>query len=98
MGTAAGTPEAFQSRDLPGEGAIVSLHGERSAAYRDEANTLHTLSPVCTHLACYVNWNRAEKTWDCPCHGSRFGAEGAVIQGPAVRDLAPVDVERLQAK
>ena len=80
----------------PGEGAIVSLHGERIAVYRDEANTLHTLSPVCTHLACYLSWNRAEKTWDCPCHGSRFTGEGTVIQGPAVRDLAPIDVERLQ--
>jgi glycine/D-amino acid oxidase-like deaminating enzyme/nitrite reductase/ring-hydroxylating ferredoxin subunit len=80
----------------PGEGAIVSMHGERIAAYRDDANTLHTLSPVCTHLACYVSWNRAEKTWDCPCHGSRFTGEGVVIQGPAVRDLAPLNLKRLQ--
>ena len=79
-----------------GEGAIVSMHGERIAAYRDNANTLHTVSPVCTHLACYVSWNRAEKTWDCPCHGSRFTGEGQVIQGPAVRDLAPVNLKRLQ--
>ena len=80
----------------PGEGAIVSLHGERIAVYRDEANTLHTLSPVCTHLACYVSWNRADKSWDCPCHGSRFTGEGVVTQGPAVRDLPRVDVARLQ--
>jgi glycine/D-amino acid oxidase-like deaminating enzyme/nitrite reductase/ring-hydroxylating ferredoxin subunit len=80
----------------PGEGAIVSLHGERIAVYRDDAETLHTLSPVCTHLACLVRWNRAEKSWDCPCHGSRFTGEGVVIQGPAVRDLARVDLERLQ--
>jgi glycine/D-amino acid oxidase-like deaminating enzyme/nitrite reductase/ring-hydroxylating ferredoxin subunit len=80
----------------PGEGAIVSMHGERIAVYRDEANTLHTLSPVCTHLACYLSWNRAEKTWDCPCHGSRFTGEGTVIQGPAVRDLARIEVARLR--
>jgi len=70
----------------------VSLHGERVAAYRDEAGSQHTLSPVCTHLACYVSWNRAEKSWDCHCHGSRFTGEGTVNQGPAVRDLARVDV------
>jgi glycine/D-amino acid oxidase-like deaminating enzyme/nitrite reductase/ring-hydroxylating ferredoxin subunit len=81
----------------PGEGAIVRVHTERVAVYCDEQGTLHTLSPVCTHLACYVNWNRAEKTWDCPCHGSRFSGEGEVIQGPAVRDLPPVDVDRLEA-
>jgi Rieske Fe-S protein len=80
----------------PGEGAIVSLHGERVAVYRDETRTLHTLSPVCTHLACYVSWNRAEKTWDCPCHGSRFTGEGTVVQGPAVRDLARFETERLE--
>lgn len=79
-----------------GEGAIVSLKGERIAVYRDDADTVHTLSPVCTHLACYVSWNRAEKSWDCPCHGSRFTGEGTVIQGPAVRDLARIDLARLQ--
>jgi Rieske Fe-S protein len=72
----------------PGEGAIVSMHGERIAAHLDDAKTLHTLSPVCTHLACYVSCNSAEKTWDCPCHGSRFTGESTFIQGPAVRDLA----------
>lgn len=88
--TGAPTTEAV----APGEGAIVGVRGERVAVYRDDENRLHTLSPVCTHLACYVGWNSAEKSWDCPCHGSRFTGEGTVIQGPAVRDLAPVDVER----
>jgi len=70
----------------PGEGALVSLHGERIAAYRDEAGNLHTLSPVCTHLACLVNWNHAHKSWDCRWHGSRFTGEGTLIQGPAARN------------
>jgi glycine/D-amino acid oxidase-like deaminating enzyme/nitrite reductase/ring-hydroxylating ferredoxin subunit len=80
-----------------GEGAIVRVHTERIALYRDEQGVVHALSPVCTHLACHVSWNRAEKSWDCPCHGSRFSGEGAVIQGPAVRDLSKLDLDRLGA-
>jgi glycine/D-amino acid oxidase-like deaminating enzyme/nitrite reductase/ring-hydroxylating ferredoxin subunit len=76
-----------------GEGAIVRANGRRAAAYRDEAGELKTFSHVCTHLGCYVRWNPAEKSFDCPCHGSRFDAEGRVIQGPAVRDLPPRDLE-----
>jgi glycine/D-amino acid oxidase-like deaminating enzyme/nitrite reductase/ring-hydroxylating ferredoxin subunit len=79
-----------------GEGAIVRVHTERVAVYRDDDGALHALSPVCTHLACHVSWNRAEKTWDCPCHGSRFSADGSVIQGPAVRDLPKLNLERLE--
>ena len=78
---------------LPGEGDIARLHGERVAAYRDEDGTLHAVSPTCTHLGCQVNFNAAERTWDCPCHGSRFAPDGAVLQGPAVHRLErkPVD-------
>lgn len=70
-----------------GEGGLVEHEGERLAAYRDEEGKLHLLSPVCTHLKCLVHWNRAEKSWDCPCHGSRFNHEGAVIEGPALQPL-----------
>ena len=63
------------------------VSGERVAVYRDEAGAVHAVSPVCTHMGCTVTWNTAETTWDCPCHGSRFGSDGAVIQGPAVKDL-----------
>jgi len=70
-----------------GEGRIISLGGRKTAAYRDEAGALHALSPRCTHLGCHVNWNNAERSWDCPCHGSRFSGDGHVIQGPATRDL-----------
>ena len=71
----------------PGEGGIVTVEGDRVAAYRDDDGQLHLLSPICTHLGCHVAWNTAEKTWDCPCHGSRFDTEGAIIQGPALRPL-----------
>ncbi|MEA2498210.1 MAG: hypothetical protein QOH26_615 [Actinomycetota bacterium] len=75
-----------------GEGAIVVANGRRAAAFRDGSGTLRTYSHVCTHLGCYVRWNPAEKSFDCPCHGSRFDHEGRVIQGPAVRDLPPRDL------
>lgn len=77
----------------PGEGGIVDVDGEKLAAYRDEQGKVHAVSPVCTHLGCYVHWNSAEKSWDCPCHGSRFDCEGHLLQGPAVEDLAGSAVE-----
>ena len=70
------------------EGAIVRVGGKKIAAYRDPQGELHLLSPVCPHLGCYVQWNEAEKSWDCPCHGSRFNAVGQLMNGPAVSDLA----------
>jgi glycine/D-amino acid oxidase-like deaminating enzyme/nitrite reductase/ring-hydroxylating ferredoxin subunit len=73
----------------PGEAAIASHDGARSACYRDEAGALHAISPTCTHLGCQVAFNTAERTWDCPCHGSRFDIDGRVIEGPATRDLPP---------
>ena len=74
-----------------GEGGIVRVRGRKSAAYRDEAGTLHVLSPVCRHLHCHVAWNAAERSWDCPCHGSRYSGEGDVIQGPTVKPLRRLD-------
>jgi glycine/D-amino acid oxidase-like deaminating enzyme/nitrite reductase/ring-hydroxylating ferredoxin subunit len=71
----------------PGEGDIVRHNGEKVAGYRDDDGHLHAVSPVCTHLGCQVNFNRAERSWDCPCHGSRFAVDGTVLQGPAVHRL-----------
>ena len=62
--------------------------GTLVAASRDVDGTLRAVSPVCTHLGCRVGWNAAERTWDCPCHGSRFGCDGKVLEGPATQDLA----------
>ena len=71
----------------PGEGKVLSLGGERLAVYRNANGQLGALSPVCTHLGCLVHWNTTEKSWDCPCHGSRFDPHGRVLNGPAVAAL-----------
>jgi Rieske Fe-S protein len=70
-----------------GEGRVIRRGMHKVAAYRDESGTVHERSAVCTHLKCIVDWNTAEKSWDCPCHGSRFSATGKVIGGPAISDL-----------
>lgn len=71
----------------PGGGSIIEYGEEKVAAHREISGKTITLSSKCTHLGCTVKWNNAEKTWDCPCHGSRYSATGEVIHGPAVRDL-----------
>jgi nitrite reductase/ring-hydroxylating ferredoxin subunit len=71
----------------PGEGDIVQLRGEKVAGYRDDDGALSAVSSTCTHMGCQVNFNRAERSWDCPCHGSRFSTDGEVLEGPAVHRL-----------
>jgi Rieske Fe-S protein len=81
----------------PGEGRLVRVGGKMVAAYRSEVGELTTVSARCTHLGCHVQWNEAEACWDCPCHGSRFTAMGAVLSGPAMEALAPVDASEEEA-
>jgi glycine/D-amino acid oxidase-like deaminating enzyme/nitrite reductase/ring-hydroxylating ferredoxin subunit len=76
----------------PGEGGVVDLGGERVGAYRDAEGEVHAVSLVCPHLGCHVTWNPAERSWDCPCHGSRFDVDGTVLHGPALRPLDPKDL------
>jgi glycine/D-amino acid oxidase-like deaminating enzyme/nitrite reductase/ring-hydroxylating ferredoxin subunit len=76
----------------PGEGRVVRQHGRPTAVYRDESGELHASSAVCPHMYCIVTWNDAERTWDCPCHGSRFDCDGTVERGPALEDLSPRDM------
>lgn len=75
----------------PGEGKTLKLEGERVAAYRDEQGQLHLVSAICTHMGCILHWNNGEKSWDCPCHGSRFAVDGEVLEGPAYQNLASPD-------
>lgn len=74
-----------------GEGAIVRRGMAKIAVHRDDDGVLHERSAFCTHLGCVVQWNSIEKTWDCPCHGSRFQTDGHVVNGPAIRALANAD-------
>jgi glycine/D-amino acid oxidase-like deaminating enzyme/nitrite reductase/ring-hydroxylating ferredoxin subunit len=80
------------------EGKILRLKGRKVAAYRDENGQVTLCSPVCTHLKCIVTWNNAEKTWDCPCHGSRFKPTGEVLSGPAEKPLEQLPVPKAQSK
>jgi glycine/D-amino acid oxidase-like deaminating enzyme/nitrite reductase/ring-hydroxylating ferredoxin subunit len=78
-----------------GEGKVVKYEGESIALYRDERGSLHAVNPVCTHAKCIVQWNTSEKSWDCPCHGARYTADGKVITGPASKDLEIVELKDL---
>ncbi|MDR3678656.1 MAG: FAD-dependent oxidoreductase [Flavipsychrobacter sp.] len=76
-----------------GEGRVVSYEGETVALYRNMNDELHAIDPVCKHAGCIVQWNNAEKTWDCPCHGARYSIEGTLLTGPATKDLEVVKLK-----
>lgn len=71
-------------------GKVIEINGKQVAVYKDAEGNITRVSAICTHAGCTVEWNDAEKTWDCPCHGSRFEPSGEVIQGPAGRALESV--------
>lgn len=75
-----------------GDGAVIASGFDRYAVYRDKMGALHAHSAVCPHLGCIVQWNGDEKSWDCPCHGSRFSTDGKVLNGPAITDLKKVSL------
>ena len=70
-----------------GEGKIIEIDGQKVGAYRNEKGELFLIKPYCSHLGCMLSWNNLDKTWDCPCHGSRFSYEGKQIYDPAIKDL-----------
>jgi Rieske Fe-S protein len=67
------------------------MNGKRAGAFRDAEGKLHIVDTTCTHMGCEVDWNEAERTWDCPCHGSRYSYKGEVIEGPAKKPLGPIE-------
>jgi glycine/D-amino acid oxidase-like deaminating enzyme/nitrite reductase/ring-hydroxylating ferredoxin subunit len=88
-GYASNKPKSYDEIG-PGEAAILKIDGENVAAFRDENGNLHAVSAACSHMGCLLGWNSTDRTWDCPCHGSRFSLQGDVIAGPAVTALEPV--------
>lgn len=82
----------FLSND---EGAVVLINEQRKGAYKDKEGQLHIVDTTCTHMGCEVNWNHGERSWDCPCHGSRFSYTGEVIEGPAEKPLQKHDFKLL---
>lgn len=75
------------------EGAVVMVNGKRTGAYKDEEGKLHLVDTTCTHLGCETEWNDAERTWDCPCHGSRYTYDGEVLNGPTKKPLRKVEMD-----
>ncbi|NLG50942.1 MAG: FAD-dependent oxidoreductase [Chloroflexi bacterium] len=78
---------------VPGDARVIEHDGKKLAVYREEDGRLHAISAVCTHRGCLINWNNAERTWDCPCHGSRYTVDGEFIHGPTTRNLARQEIE-----
>lgn len=76
-----------------GQGKILNLDGVKVGAYKDENGKLHLINTTCTHMGCEVKWNNADRTWDCPCHGSRFSPTGDVIASPAFKPLDKIEID-----
>jgi Rieske Fe-S protein len=89
------TPGDVKSPDEvePGTGAVMRKGATKIALYRDDGGELHVRSAICPHLGCVVRWNDGEKSWDCPCHGSRFTCTGKVVNGPSPVDLPEASLD-----
>ena len=86
-------------REVPrGAGEVIDVNGQPAAVYRGLDSKIHVRSAVCTHMGCYVHWNDGERTWDCPCHGSRFSIDGEVIGGPAESPLPQIKPKKADKK
>ena len=85
--------EENNSKPEKEEGKIIERNGEKIGVYIDENGKTFAVKPVCTHLGCILSWNKEDKTWDCPCHGSRFDYTGKQIENPAIKDLEQVEFD-----
>ena len=80
-------PQEEANQIQAGEGKIVEVNGQKIGIYKDEKGEVYKVNPICKHLGCELAWNNLEKTWDCPCHGSRYDYKGNLIYGPSVKNL-----------
>ncbi len=80
-----------------GEGKIVNYNGKKVGVYKNESGDYFCINPICTHLKCALSFNEAEKTWDCPCHGSRFDIRGKILEGPAVHSLHKIKIKKVES-
>ena len=83
-------PKSYQKGKV-----LLCLDGHRKGAYKDDEGKLHIVDTTCTHIGCEVEWNNGDRTWDCPCHGSRFSFTGEVIEGPAEKPLQKYDYKMI---
>ena len=68
-------------------GSIIEINNEKIGIYKNASGKIYAVKPICTHLGCLLSWNDVDKTWDCPCHGSRFNFDGKSLYDPAFKDL-----------
>ena len=80
------------------EAKVVEFENQKLAIYKSKEGLIYALNPICTHLKCEVKWNMTEKTWDCPCHGTRYNYDGKVVTGPADQDLEQIEIRELVNK
>ena len=74
------------------EGKIIEIDNKKVGVYRDKEGNVYAVKPYCTHLGCELSWNNLDRTWDCPCHGSKFNYEGKNIYDPAIKDLEMLNI------
>ncbi len=96
MRTFASPPEEYASKVRTGQAEIINYHGKRAGAYRDENGELHVVNLRCPHRGCELTWNTADRTWDCPCHGSRFSYTGACLSNPAEEGIGLDSESRIE--
>ena len=80
-------PKETENQIENGQGGIVEINGEKVGVYKDSQGEIFRVKPICQHLGCELSWNNLDKTWDCPCHGSRYTYKGELIYGPSVKNL-----------
>ena len=99
------TSWAFEKANIPignieeienDNGAIIKINGENVGIYKDTSGNVYSVKPVCSHLGCTLTWNNLDKTWDCPCHGSRFDFKGNNLYDPANKGLELINIEELK--